>query len=124
MIDDAIVATDFSKRPFRLTLNTTRDHIIKAHSVVIASGADSRWLGVPGEWEYRGGGVSSCATCDGFLYKDRPVLVVGGGDTAMEEALVLARTSSNVTLIHRRDSFRASKILAKRVFDHPKIEIK
>merc|ERR1719408_254636 len=100
MIDDAIVATDFSKRPFQLTLNTTRDHIIKAHSVVIASGADSRWLGVPGEWEYRGGGVSSCATCDGFLFRGRSCAVVGGGDTAMEEALFLSRICSDVQLIH------------------------
>eukprot|EP01043_Picozoa_sp_COSAG02_P055415 COSAG02_NODE_6419_length_3585_cov_14.067986_2_plen_224_part_00 len=86
-------------------------------------GADSRWLGVKGEHDFRGKGVSSCATCDGFLFRDQPVVVVGGGDTAMEDALVLARTSSSVTVIHRRDSFRASKVLADRVLTHPKINV-
>ena len=84
----------------------------------MATGADSRWLGVPGEYEYRGGGVSSCATCDGFLYRDQHVVVIGGGDTAMEDALVLARTSSRVTVIHRRNQFRASHVLAQRVLQH------
>lgn len=89
---------------------------IRSHALILATGADSNWLGVPGELEYRGGGVSSCATCDGFLYKDQEVLVIGGGDTAMEDALVLARTSSKVTVIHRRDSFRASHVLAQYAF--------
>merc|ERR1739847_150216 len=91
---------------FELVLNDTKSTIVKAKSIIIATG------------------VSSCATCDGFLFRDRPVVVIGGGDTAMEDALVLARTSSKVTIIHRRDTFRASKILAKRVFAHDKIEIK
>jgi thioredoxin reductase (NADPH) len=90
---------------------------------VVATGADSRWLGVPGEWEFRGGGVSSCATCDGFMFSDKPVVVIGGGDTAMEDALVLARTSSAVTVIHRRAAFRASKVLAERVLGHAKIRV-
>ena len=89
----------------------------------MATGADSRWLGVPGEYEYRGGGVSSCATCDGFLYRDQHVVVIGGGDTAMEDALVLARTSSRVTVIHRRNQFRASHVLAQRVLQHGTIDV-
>ena len=87
---------------------TTNSSNIRAHTIIIATGADSRWLGIEGEDEHRGGGVSSCATCDGYLYKDLPVVVIGGGDTAMEEALHLARTSSKVTIIHRRDKFSAS----------------
>merc|ERR1719486_1391615 len=95
----------------------------QAHTLVLATGADSRWLGVPGEEDLKGGGVSSCATCDGFLYSGKPVLVVGGGDTAMEEALVLARTSSAVSLVHRRDTFRASKVLQDAVLANAKITV-
>jgi len=123
LVDDAVLDTDFTKRPFELTLNKTGG-ILKAHTLVIATGADSRWLGAPGEFQYRGGGVSSCATCDGFLFRDQHVVVVGGGDTAMEDALVLARTSSKVTVVHRRDSFRASHVLAERVLNHALIEVK
>jgi thioredoxin reductase len=106
--------------PFTITTNTST---FKAHTMIIATGADSRWLGVKGEHELRGGGVSSCATCDGFLYRDQHVVVVGGGDTAMEDALVLARTSSKVTIIHRRDAFRASHVLQTRVLQEPKIKV-
>merc|ERR1712196_247447 len=106
----------------QIKLNSTT-RTIYARSLIVATGADSRWLGVPGEYEFRGKGISSCATCDGFLYRGRDVLVVGGGDTAMEDALVLARTSSSVTVIHRRDSFRASKILQERVLQNPKISV-
>merc|ERR1711871_952208 len=106
--------------PFTITTNRST---FKAHTIIIATGADSRWLGVPGEHELRGGGVSSCATCDGFLYRDQHVVVIGGGDTAMEDALVLARTSSKVTIIHRRDTFRASHVLQTRVLQEPKIEV-
>jgi len=109
--------------PFTVRLNGT-DAPLHARALIVALGAASRWLGVSGEQEYRGGGVSSCATCDGFLYRDQPVLVVGGGDSAMEEALVLARTSSHVTLVHRRDKLRASRILADRVLAHPKIHVR
>jgi len=117
---EMVIDLDISKRPFTVKTN---DSTILTHSVIIATGADSRWLGVPGEWEHRGGGVSSCATCDGFLYSDKHVVVIGGGDAAMEDALVLARTSASVKVLHRRKSFRASKVLADRVLAHPRIEV-
>ncbi|MGK3737589.1 MAG: thioredoxin reductase (NADPH) [Bacillariaceae sp.] len=119
--EDLVTRIDASSRPLKVYGNSTGS--IEAHSIIVATGADSKWLGIPGEFELRGGGVSSCATCDGFLFSGKHVLVVGGGDTAMEDALVLARTSKKVTLIHRRDSFRASKVLADRVMNHPVIEI-
>ena len=117
-----VTAVDLSRRPF--LLETSDGSAISAHAVVVATGADSRWLGVPGEEQFKGGGVSSCATCDGFLYRDKAVAVVGGGDTAMEDALVLARTSSKVTVVHRRDAFRASKAMATRVLEHPRIVVR
>jgi len=119
--DDFVTKIDASSRPLKVFGNSTG--VIEAHSIIVATGADSKWLGIPGEFELRGGGVSSCATCDGFLFSGRHVVVIGGGDTAMEDALVLARTSKKVTMIHRRDSFRASKVLADRVKNHPLIEI-
>lgn len=122
MVDDVAVQVDVSSKPYQIHVNGTQNSIY-THSIIVATGADSRWLGVPGEYEYRGNGISSCATCDGFLYRDTDIVVVGGGDTAMEDALVLARTSKSVTLIHRRDSFRASFALVSRVKKHPKIKI-
>jgi len=118
--EEAALEVDLSSRPFTITTNSS---VLYAHSLVIATGADSRWLGVPGEEELKGGGVSSCATCDGFLFSGKPVVVVGGGDTAMEDALVLARTSLSVVLIHRRDTFRASKVLAQAVLSNNKIRV-
>lgn len=112
---------DVTSRPMKVVTNAST---IETHSIIVATGAESNWLGVPGEYEMRGGGVSSCATCDGAVFRGQEVVVIGGGDSAMEDALVLARTSSKVTVIHRREEFRASKILAQRVLDHPVIEVR
>lgn len=116
----SVTSVDVSEHPFVLDLNGTT---IKTQTIIVATGADSKWLDVPGEDKYKGMGVSSCATCDGFLFKNKPVLVVGGGDTAMEEALVLARICSKVTLVHRKDTFRASQVLATAVKQHKKITV-
>jgi len=121
-VDDSIVSIDTSTRPFVVTTKSGR--MVKTQSIVVATGAESRWLDVEGEYVYRGHGVSGCATCDGFLFKGKPCAVIGGGDTAMEEALVLSRLCSGVTLIHRRDHFRASHAMQQKVFDNPKITIR
>jgi thioredoxin-disulfide reductase len=118
---DLVISVDTTSRPMRVITNSS---IIETHSIIVATGAESKWLGVPGEYELRGGGVSSCATCDGAVFRGQEVVVIGGGDSAMEDALVLARTSSKVTVIHRREEFRASKILAQRVLDHPLITVR
>jgi thioredoxin reductase (NADPH) len=109
---------DFSKRPFRIYSN---DQEYVGDSVIIATGASAKWIGVPSEQEYRGYGVSACATCDAFFFRGLEVVVVGGGDTAMEEASFLTKFASKVTILHRRDKLRASKIMQERVFKNPKI---
>jgi thioredoxin reductase (NADPH) len=127
-----IDCVDLSKRPFTLYGKESPDSaetttLIKADTLIISTGASAKWLGIPGEAPtpegLGGNGVSACATCDGFFFRERPIAVVGGGDTAMEEALFLTKFASKVTLIHRRDEFRASKIMQERVMAHHKIEI-
>ncbi len=120
-VNDIVTAVDLSKRPFNLTLDSGNTY--SADTLIIATGAQAKWLNIPSETEYRGFGVSACATCDGFFYRGKEVVVVGGGNTAVEEALFLTNFASKVTLVHRRDSFRAERILQNRLFAHDKIEV-
>ena len=121
MINDVIVDVDLTVRPFRAVGDSGR--VYTGDVLVIATGAQARWLGLPSEDTFRGFGVSACATCDGFFYRDKDVVVVGGGNTAVEEALFLTNFASKVTLVHRRDSLRAEKILQDRLFSHAKVEV-
>ena len=121
MISDLIVSADLSARPFRLEADSGDTYTCDA--LIIATGAQAKWLGIPSEEKFMGFGVSACATCDGFFFRGKNVIVVGGGNSAVEEALYLAGLAAKVTVIHRRDSFRAEKILQDRLFAHPKIEV-
>ncbi|MDP6687936.1 MAG: thioredoxin-disulfide reductase [Alphaproteobacteria bacterium] len=121
IIHDIIVDVDLAARPFRCTGDS--GDIYTAETLVISTGAQARWLGLESEQKFQGFGVSACATCDGFFYRDKEVCVIGGGNTAVEEALYLTNFASKVTLIHRRDSLRAEKILQERLLRHDKIEV-
>lgn len=121
IVGDHVIKIDLSARPFRLDCDS--GDVYLAETLVLATGAQARWLGLPSEEKFKGYGVSACATCDGFFYRNREVIVVGGGNTAVEEALFLTNFASKVVIAHRRDSFRAEKILQDRLFKNPKIEV-
>jgi thioredoxin reductase (NADPH) len=121
MVFDHVVSADLSQRPFRLTCDT--GDVYLAETLILATGAQARWLGLPTEEKFKGYGVSACATCDGFFYKGKEVFVIGGGNTAVEEALFLTNFAAKVTIVHRRDSFRAERILQDRLFKNPKVDV-
>jgi len=121
IVTDHVNKLELAQSPFRI--NCDSGDVYLADAVIIATGAQARWLGLPSEDKFKGFGVSACATCDGFFYRNKDVFVVGGGNTAVEEALYLTNHASSVTLVHRRDSLRAERILQERLFKHPKIKV-
>src|SRR6476469_1961487 len=121
IVTDMVVKAQLAQRPFRLECDS--GDVYLADSLIIATGAQARWLDLPSEQKFKGYGVSACATCDGFFYRGKEVLVIGGGNTAVEESLFLTNFASKVTVVHRRDSFRAEKILQDRLFKNPKISV-
>ena len=120
IVHDMVTSLELSKRPFIATCDS--GHSYEADAVILATGARAKWLGLDSEEYFKGFGVSACATCDGFFYREQEIVVVGGGNTAVEEALFLTNFASKVTLIHRRNELRAEKILQERLLNHPKIE--
>jgi thioredoxin reductase (NADPH) len=121
LVADHVKELDTTQRPFKITLESGGVYL--ADTVILSTGAQAKWLDLPSEQKYRGFGVSACATCDGFFYRNKEVVVVGGGNTAVEEALFLTNFASKVTLVHRRDSLRAERILQDRLFKNPKVEL-
>ena len=121
IVTDHVNKLELGQRPFRITCDS--GDVYLAEVVILATGAQARWLGLPSEEKFKGFGVSACATCDGFFYRNKNVIVVGGGNTAVEEALYLTNHASSVTLVHRRDSLRSERILQDRLFNHPKIKV-
>ena len=121
IVGDIVTSVDLSKRPFAVKCDSGDEYL--AETLIISTGAQAKWLGLESEVKFQGFGVSACATCDGFFYRGKEVLVVGGGNTAVEEALFLTNFASKVTLVHRRDSLRSEKILQDRLFKHSKIEV-
>src|SRR6187401_2095811 len=121
LVTDLVTKLELAQRPFRLTCDS--GDVYLAETVILATGAQARWLGIASEQKFKGYGVSACATCDGFFYKGKNVVVVGGGNTAVEEALFLTNFASQVTVVHRRDHFRAERILQDRLFKNPKISV-
>ena len=121
LVSDIVTSVDLGKRPFQLTCDSGDTYSTDA--LIIATGAQARWLGLPSEQKFQGFGVSACATCDGFFYRGKQVVVVGGGNTAVEEALYLTHHAEKVTVVHRREAFRAERVMQNRLFNHPKIEV-
>src|SRR6266542_4516388 len=121
LIADHVIKIDVTRRPFRIDCDS--GDVYLADTLILATGAQARWLDLPSEQKFKGYGVSACATCDGFFYRGKDVMVIGGGNTAVEEALFLTNFASRVTVVHRRDHFRAEKILQDRLFKNPKISV-